>query len=347
MKYLIITLLGFVHGLAFCQSNLEGSEDKKNSASESVVTPSELALNQQLESLVLDYELERTSNFNNGLKVITTESLNEMESITNEVITLNPNSYASEYLQFKQDGFTEAGLNHLKNAETKTTNSTELISDFLAISHILKKNDLLDTYALKLRNSGFLKNSVLEYNKNVLRSFTESNALLITNGWEDTYPLLALLKEEKKRTITVVNVEWLYDAGYRSTLSAILGKPIVPFSSPYQWINQMTSGSSLPIYYAPSLPNSELIKLQNELTPVGIVFKKGMLSGLEQKTLNLNAWKKFSKLSINSSEPLNKNYIIMLTMLEQQLKTNALEKGTLKQVTDAKKALIKKHPSLK
>lgn len=341
MRYFLLILLCLTAGGGISQSTLDSEE-----ATEPASSAAELELNSRLESLVLDYELARTSSFNQGKKIISAESFAEMASISEQVNELNPNSYASEYLQFKQDGFTEAGLSHLKNAETKTLNKTELLSDFLAISHILKKNDLLETYAVQLRNSGFIESATLEYNKNVLRSFTESNAVLITNGWEDTYPLLTLLKQEGKRTINVVNMEWLYDKSYRTSLAKSLGKSAVAFTNPYQWISQMTTGSSLPIYYTPTIPNSELVKLQSELTPVGLVFKRGELTAEVQKQYNLSAWKKFSKLAISSSNPLSKNYIIMLTMLEQQLMTDALEKGTLTQVSATKKALVKKHSSL-
>jgi len=347
MRYTLIILLSSITSLCFCQSGAETEDIQESNTLQLENQTATFELNQQLESLVLDYEIARTSSFNNGLKIITDDSFNSMESITNDVLELDQNSYAGTYLQYKREGFTESGLSYLKLAEAKTENKSELISDFLALAHVLKKNDLLEKYSERLRNSGFISSSVLEYNKNILRSLSETDAILITNGWDDTYPLLTLLNEEKKKTIQVVNIEWLYDQNYRMELSAELGKTPLPFTSPYSWINSMTENTAKPIYYAPSIPNDELIKLQNKLSPVGLVLRKSPITGNDQKSLNLSAWNRFSKLTMSSSEPLNKNYIIMLTLLENLLDNDANEKGTLAQISSVKKALIKQHPSLK
>ncbi len=176
-----------------------------------------------VESLMLDYELARTQDFQAGLKIIRQSSLESMDEIANEINTLLPESFSSTYIKFKQSGFTETGLSYLKEAESKTENKAELYTDFLTTAHILNKEDLLNTYAIKLRNSGFINTVVLEYNKNVLRSIKENKAFVITNGWDDTYPLLTLLKEERKKNLTIINVEWLFDPAYREKLSQKLG----------------------------------------------------------------------------------------------------------------------------
>ncbi len=239
-------------------------------------------------------------------------------------------------------------MEYLKSAELKTENKAELYSDFIACSHVLNKPQIFEEYTTKLRNSGFITSEVLEYNKNVLRSIESSQSYIVTNGWEDTYPLLTLLKQENKSNLEVINVEWLMDEEYRVITSLSLNISNHPFNgSPYDWIYEASQKTTSNVYYTPTLPSSVLLKAQNSLTPMGLVFSLKNETASNQKMVCVDSWKRFSKLELVSNSPLSKNYILLFNVLESFLSEDKSEKGTYQQVKDYKKQLVKKFPELK
>ncbi len=345
LKVLIVGFLIAVN-FGFSQSNQVELEKTESNSEELEISSSEME--DYAASLLIDYEFIRTRNFTSGKKLMSQADLDSMSSIAKRINQSAPLSFSASYVQFREEGFTETGMSFLKEAESLTTNKSELYSDFLAMAHVLDKSSELKTYSAKLRSSGFIQSTVLEYNKNVLRSVSENKAFIITNGWDDTYPLLTLLDEEKKKNITVINIEWIFNKHYRSFISSKLNTSNVSFNNdPYAWISAVSNASAQTIYFTPTLPNSELIQLSSNLTPVGILFKQANLTQEIQNYESLKAWKKFSKVNITSPHPISKNYIILLTLLENSLSKNANEAETLAQIQEFKNSLEEIHPSLK
>jgi len=347
MKYLLLLFSSIlVSSLALGQNKIP---DAENSSSETMELNLEgQSLEDYAASLLLEYDNIRSRNFSNGRKIIVQADLDSMSSIARRITMMAPLSFSSSYVKFKEEGFTETGYAHLKKAESFTDNKTELYSDFLASAHVLNKTADLKNYSKKLRNSGFIQSAVLEYNRNVLRSISESKAFIITNGWDDTYPLLTLLEEEKRKNVTVINTEWIYDSNYRALISSKLKSTNVSFNNnTYTWITNVVNSSNQPVYFTPTIPGSELAKLGSSISPAGILFKKGTYTAEEQNYSCLIAWKKFSKVKLVTAHPISKNYIILLTLLESTLAENANEKGTYTQILEFKESLEKKHPALK
>ena len=344
--YLKATVLGLILAATFnssAQSNLDGIKgDEQSDDNEIQLT------NESPQELLLEYEIERTKNFSNGYKSTNRTTLDNLNTISNRAQLSLAETYEAHYIQYKQNGFTSVGLAFLKNAEQNTENKAELYSDFIACSHVLKKELLFDKYTSKLRNSGFITNEVLEYNKNVLRSIETEASFIVTNGWEDTYPLLSLLTQENKTATQVINAEWILDPEYRKLIAARLGTSNPSFNdNPYDWILTVSQSTSSAIYFTPTLPRSVLLKAQESLTPIGIVFSLNPITAAEQKRQCVNAWKMFSKVELISNSDLCTNYILIFSVLEDLLANDQSEKGTLNQVLAYKKQLLKKYPALK
>ena len=327
----------------------EAQSGQQSTKSEEQTTESEIQIPfESPQELLLEYELERTKNYSNGYKATNQVTLDNLEAISARAELSLPETFEGYYIKYKQSEFTDTGLKFLKRAELNTENKSELYTDFIASSHVLKKERLFDEYTNKLRSSGFITNEVLEYNKNVLRSIETNDSYIVTNGWEDTYPLLSLLKQENKTATQVINIEWLLDSEYRKLISERLGTANPSFNSnPYEWILSVSQSTSSSIYFTPTLPHTALIYAQNSLTPIGIVFSINPVTAAEQRRQCINAWKMFSKVELISNSDLSKNYILIFSILEDLLANDESEKGTLSQVLDYKKQLLKKYPTLK
>ncbi len=344
LKVLIIFIITSIR-ISIGQSNEDIPNDLDNADPETLST---FANEELAADLLLEYEFIRTRKFSTGEKIIKQADIDSMSSIANQINQAAPNSFSAAYVQFRELGFTEEGFLYLSKAESLTPNKTELYTDFLAAAHILEKPAVFQEYSSKLRTSGFISPSVLEYNKNILRSIPETNAFIITNGWDDTYPLLTLLEDEKKTNTTVINVEWIHYEHYRAFISKKLNTTNSEYNNnPYGWINNICSLSDQNIYFTPTLPSSKLLELSDKIIPIGILFKMSSMTKEEQVVESIKAWKKFSKVNITSSHPISKNYIILLTFLERSLKNETKESGTLIQIQEFKTSLEEKHPSLK
>jgi len=300
------------------------------------------------ESILLEYRLNSSENFKGGVKSLSTLELDELNSLSERASNSAPGSYADVYLRFKATGFSTEGLELLKEAESITANKAELYSDFIATGHLLDDVGIFSDYTEKLNQSGFINEGVREFSKNVLRSLTDKNAFIITNGWDDTYPLLTEIAASGEKRVRVVNVEWLFDINTRKQIAKELGSPNVQFNlDPYAWLNTVVQASAKNVYYSTTLPPSELRKVANSLTPVGLLLKKGNMQSDKALAANLSAWKKFSKLHLLENYDINKNYALPLTILSGSLKNEPKEIGTLEQVDNYLNNLYTVHPEIK
>lgn len=119
------------------------------------------------------------------------------------------------------------------------------------------------------------------------------NAILVTNGIDDTFPLEILQETSKIREdVTVVSLELLKDSAYLKQVNTRLGKAL-KLGTPSQLVKQLTTSNNVFI----STTVSSGIWFNSSYYLTGLVVKK---SGQGQYASLVNFYKAFKSLNIAS-----------------------------------------------
>jgi|CryBogDrversion2_1035201.scaffolds.fasta_scaffold02189_4 hypothetical protein len=120
--------------------------------------------------------------------------------------------------------------------------------------------------------------NLLNYNYNVLLSL-DDNGIIITNGDNDTYPLLILQYALGiKKNVVVVNINLITVDGYRKKLFEENNIPVDDFKALEQpsqdkIIQHLISRSGRPVYFANTLHTGYYKAFEKDLYIVGLAFK--------------------------------------------------------------------------
>lgn len=227
-------------------------------------------------------------------------------------------SFAFHYASYLQKNKSSESFVHLENAFLLRPDEPELWDDMLCKSVIEKNSQQISLFARKLSESAVYSASELEYNRNVLNSL-EQNAILITHGNVDTYPLIILQQVQNfRQDVKIICLDWFNNAAYLKNLAdsdpALLGKLSV--NQPYESLNELVKRSEgKALYLALTIPADVIGDLSNNLycTGLSVKYSKTALNNIPSLD---NNWKQlFSKNYITSGETINKNYVLPLVLL--------------------------------
>lgn len=167
-----------------------------------------------------------------------------------------------------------------------------------------------------------------EYAYNTLMS-VEQNAILITYGKNDTYPIWILQElEGKRKDVKVLNYDLLMDDDYRRNKAKELG---LKLSKSYT--NQLdilkdiaTKNTGKSIYYSLTVSHLLMKNLKNNLYTVGLAFKYSNTEISNIATIKTNWEDNFLKTQLKSSvkageiRKMEMNYLLPLTQLARHYK---------------------------
>lgn len=134
-----------------------------------------------------------------------------------------PNTYEYNLCKWMIGGFDMKLLPYLKKATELGEGRTEHLDYLINIAETERKLKDRDLYSLKKFESGQFSGGIVNYNYNVMMGL-EKNAILITSGDNDTYPVWLLQAQAIRTDITVVNLSLLFGLDeYRDKLFTELG----------------------------------------------------------------------------------------------------------------------------
>ena len=197
----------------------------------------------------------------------------QLDSIVIQLKNADPNSYEYHYVNYVNSNHDINAFSDLEKANEISPNNVELFDEFIAHYEITNNASKKKIYCQQLYESNIIPDGILEYNQNVLNSL-EPNAILFTNGSDDTYP--AWIQQEVKNVrqdVTILNMDLLTNEQYRTDKYSQNG--LNQSTAPLADLIYQTSinNPNKPIYIGLTVNPNVLFKLKNNLFLTGLAFK--------------------------------------------------------------------------
>lgn len=169
------------------------------------------------------YYANRTLNYNDHEdKRSQEEKTKAIDKLIDDMGKNIPESYEYNLCKWAAGGFDMDLLPYLKKADALGTNRTEHLDFMINISEHERNTKQRDEYALKKFNTGNESAGMMYYNYNVIKGLAP-NAILLTCGDNDTYPIWILQAQGIRKDITVINLYLIQIEAYRNKVFAELG----------------------------------------------------------------------------------------------------------------------------
>lgn len=269
------------------------------------------------------YKATRYTNYTEQSREISKNRQAELDRLLAQMKKAIPESFAYNYSAYLNGNKTNDAYTYLDKAYNQNPNSPELWDDMLSKAVIHSDNSDIEKFSRKLSDSGIYNTAEVTYNRNVLSS-VEQNGILVTNGNVDTYPVLMMQQlQSYRKDVRIICLEWLANETYSKTVSEWLKLKI---SEDIQLSDILASSSGKAVYMSLTLPPDDIAKYSANLYCTGLAMKYSK-TALDNVPVLVSNWEKlFDKTAIQSTEDINKNYLIPLVLLKQYYKTSSAKK---------------------
>ena len=130
-----------------------------------------------------------------------------------------PNTFEANIIKWANGGNNPELFPYLENAYNIDPSRIETYDNFVAYYELQGNIEKRDFFLKKWYDSGEVSPGLLNYNYNVLMSL-KPNAILLTHGDNDTYPIWILQAVKGiRKDVTMINYSMLYSEKYRERLA--------------------------------------------------------------------------------------------------------------------------------
>lgn len=265
-------------------------------------------------------------------KTPTSEQLKYMENYLNNLREIGPNSYERNIAEFQFSKYSSDKFIYLQKAERHNMDNKEvqklMVSHYEIIDDQRKKSE----YLKKLYDSKYFSDDLSYYAELVLKS-VDDNALLITHGIEDTYPIWMKQQINKIGTnIHVLSLDLIHDDNYREkfiSLGYVFPNRSIIDSDYLTEFKSLNSGKKL--NFSMSIPGNYFKNIVDDLLIEGVTFTNMSSNNVQLNNSFYNYLKgnkKFTSPNTAKGEKLQLNLIPMLFLLHEKdtkISSNELE----------------------
>ena len=264
---------------------------------------------------------------------------NELDKIVAAMGENVSNTYEYNYIKYWNGNFNPDFFPFLEKAYELNPLNTELYDDFVSYYEITDNEEKKKEFCTKWYETGEFPQDLYDYNYNLLMSLGK-NSILVTNGFNDTYPLWILQEVAGVRPdITLLNIKMLSNEEYRDQKLKDLDLMVSVKSDyslyPEEFYRDMCQNNpEKDIYFSMTVPVKIFQSMLDQLYPTGLALKYSMSDFDNVREIQKLWEKKFrtdyldnptSEYNVNM---LNKNYLISLSLLENYFnENNMLEKA--------------------
>lgn len=302
------------------------------------------------QSLVKEYKEIKQKNISNQYKKVNNSTQNKLNEIVTKIETNDANSYEFHYLKWENGNYDVNQFHHLETAYKLNPNNHELLDDFIAY-YELTENDLKKKeFCKKLNRLKPFSKNLMNYNRNVLNSL-EKNAILITYGKDDTYPIWVLQEVNGlRKDVLVLNYDLLQKEDYKQKTLSDKGISSNTSAKNFtQFISNLSKQNNKPIYVGLTVPRSTISSNKNRLYLTGLAFKLSESKINNVSLLKTNWEKKINIKNIENRTSFNaveSNYLLpLLTLYKTYVKEG--QNGKAKKVESLALSIAKNNGKLK
>lgn len=246
--------------------------------------------------------------------LLSKETENRLKSIFLELKANFENSFEYQHLAYHRHRGEAEYFKNLTKATDLNKNMNGLHMDHIEYFETSGDAKLKKRHCIKLKSQ--INAATLEYNYNVLMSLNE-NAILITNGISDTYPIWVLQEvDEIRKDVTILNTQLLENLAYRERIFEKLNLTLPKFNlKGSELIDQIINKNPYAnLYLSLTSPKNSLKNNIDNLYIQGLAYK------INPTNTRLESnWRKFKSTYRTdlSASLLNANYIVPLISLHK------------------------------
>ncbi len=289
MKILITTCLAFISTLALAGDGDAPSRQKVYS----IVKQRKTLEWYQTQEKLWEEEVENNaSNADAWLNLFTasrmvrlmggSSTVEDQTKIVERAKAAVPNSFEYHYIVYWNSNHEPEAFEHLKKAYQINPERPETYDDFVAYYELSRNQHQFKLFCEKWFDSNDMSPNLYAWAFNVLNSIDDENAILITEGDNDTFPLWVLQQvKDVKPNVAVLNASLLMEDDYRNKRFKELGiKPLDqnPKQMPYKEYREILTKHLIEhgnrAIYFPITANQKYYKAyEADMYMVGMVYK--------------------------------------------------------------------------
>lgn len=273
--------------------------------------------------------------------------LQDSETISKDAYKAIPETYVGYYLKWKGTNGSHEQIDLLEKAYELEPNRPEVYEDLLAYYEVNRNKEKTKEFAAKLAQQP-QSLGIYALNYNIINPL-DYNAVLFTNGNNDTYPLWVMQNTQQLRTdVQVINIHLLFKDKFRESIIKELklpamGKTMQDFESNAAYIQALlghiVKQCKRPVYFASTVAPSNYEAFQEQLYLEGVALKYSPERYDNIAVLKRNVEKKFllDHLKVNLIKDvsesvvnrINSSYLWPFTTLYQHYEeSEELEKAS-------------------
>lgn len=239
-----------------------------------------------------------------------------------------PNTFEYYHIKVWDKGvFDKAQSEIMFKAQKIDPDRIDMITNYVSYYEINRDKENMKKYCTKWFNSNDISSGIINYNYNVLNTL-EDNAIIFTNGDNDTYPLWILQYAKGiKKEVGVFNVNLIRIESYRDKLLAENKIPAFDYEKfkkdyktemdyPQAIIRHIIKNTKRPIYMASTLSSEYYKEYEKDLYLTGLAFKYSESDMDNMALIRKNYEKNFllDYLKINFTNDLSESVVAQTNM---------------------------------